>query len=118
MSASFLAKRYGNFQPFVGVESTDEDRTWTGRIGFVTYQQHEDAPETYQVTSINYGARADHLATMIADACGDEYPQCSVDSPVGQDAQLLRKPDAEKKTQKVPAKSSAEKPADAAVSAA
>lgn len=100
-----FAIRFGNFQPFADVTSRDDERTNGFSIGLVTYDQHDDLPETYRVSSVELAGRSDHLSDAITSLSGDDVALLSTDAPILGDKDLLRKEEVK------PAKSKSDKPA-------
>ena len=86
-----IAKRFGNIQPFIRTRSLDEEgRNGATEVGLVTYNN-----DTYEVSSLTVGARADHLSNALERMGGVEVTGTKVSEAMASDAELLRdKPEA------------------------
>jgi hypothetical protein len=86
-----IAKRFGNIQPFFRTRSLDEqDRNGATEVGLVTYSD-----DTYEVTSLTVGARADHMTNALERLGGVKVTGIKVSEAMASDAELLRdKPEA------------------------
>lgn len=92
-----FAYRIGDFSPFARTLSLDEDdRNGALEVGFVTYHNVDDIKEeTYKVTSMTVGARADHLTDLATELTGKDVIHLTVDAPLATDKELLREPKAD-----------------------
>ena len=61
------------------------ERSIDCEVGVVTY----DNDNNYEVSSINYGGRFDHIGNAIQSALGAESPRQSLDNPIESDRELL-----------------------------
>lgn len=81
-----IAKRFGNFQPFIRTLSLDEQgRNGATEVGLVTYND-----DTYEVSSVTVGARADHLTNAIKRMGGEDITGIKVSEAMATDTELLR----------------------------
>ena len=96
-----LTRRYGNFQPFVDL-NTREDYRYSGiQVGLTTYHTPEGADEEqYQTSYYEFGARVDHLANPLMDLCNVEYEPQTHSNPTEGDERRLRKPSQKKAADK------------------
>ena len=88
-----LAIRRGKIQPFTRLTERADGRQNGFEIGFVTYSTPKDGVETYQVTSVEFAGRSDHLADVATGLMGDDVTLLNTESPLEGDADLMRKPE-------------------------
>ena len=93
-----FTKRFGNFQPFAGINQREDDRYAGGQVGFLTYSENSDGEETYQTTYVELGARCDHLADPLMGWAGVEREELLSSNACESDAERLRTAD-DKSTQ-------------------
>ena len=86
-----LAKRFGNFQPFVRTKAYNDNRNGNIEIGVVTYSIDENNQEAYQVSSAEIGGRSDHISDVLQSLTGNEPDKLSTASSLKGDAELMRK---------------------------
>ena len=101
-----LSTRYGNFQPFVNINSREDGRYGGIQAGVTTYSTPKDGgEEQYQTSYFEVGARADHIADPLLDLANVERTPLTVANPLKQDrARVSAAPiDTEVKAEAAPA---------------
>ena len=91
---TMLTNRYGNWQPFLDINSREEGRYTGLQAGLTTYRTPDGAEEEqYQTSYYEVGARADHLADPLFDLFNVEHEPQTHSNPTEGDARRLRKLD-------------------------
>ena len=85
-----LSYRFGSFQPFTRLTSSEDGRQSGVQFGVVTYNTVDDK-ETYQVSSFEIAGRSDHVSDVIIGLTGSDVEALSTVEPLSDDKDLLRK---------------------------
>ena len=87
-----LTQRFGNYQPFVDINSREGDRYNGVQAGLITYSTPEGSEEEqYQTAYYEVGARLDHLSDPLMDLFNLEHAPQTHSNPTEGDAHRLRK---------------------------
>jgi len=100
-----ITRRFGRFQPFVDINSREDNRYGGVQVGFVSYSTPESSDvEEYQQTYFEIGSRCDHLADPIMDLFNVDHEPQTASTASATDARRLRKlkDEAKSETQSTP----------------
>ena len=67
-----LNPRFGDFRPFISLQSGDEGASGTLAAGVVTYTTEADGTESYRMSEIGGSLRSDHVFDAVQDKLGNE----------------------------------------------
>ena len=87
-----FTRRFGGCQPFIDINSREDDRYCGVQLGLTTYTTPDGAEEEqYQTSYYEVGARGDHLADPLMDLFNIEHAPQTHSNPTEGDAHRLRK---------------------------